>query len=115
MQYNQVDSSINFRTVKSKDEEGNLVETKRESIKLNIPVPGNEAIIALIEAGTAENATEAAKNNLQLVHDALVAFGEALQRLCVVDAGGGGDGFHAGFSGVAAATPAVGWWPQNPI
>ena len=73
MQYNQVDSSINFRTVKSKDEEGNLVETKRESIKLNIPVPSNEAIIALIEAGTAENATEAAKNNLQLVHDALFA------------------------------------------
>ncbi len=73
MQYNQVESSINFRTVKSKDEEGNLVETKRESIKLNIPVPGNEAIIALIEAGTAENATEAAKNNLQLVHDALFA------------------------------------------
>lgn len=73
MQYNQVDSSINFRTVKSKDEEGNLVETKRESIKLNIPVPSNEAIIALIEAGTTENATEAAKNNLQLVHDALFA------------------------------------------
>ena len=73
MQYNQVDSSINFRTVKSKNEEGNLVETKRESIKLNIPVPSNEAIIALIEAGTAENATEAAKNNLQLVHDALFA------------------------------------------
>lgn len=73
MQYNQVDSSINFRTVKSKDEEGNLVETKRESIKLNIPVPSNEAIIALIEAGIDENATEAAKNNLQLVHDALFA------------------------------------------
>lgn len=73
MQYNQVDSSINFRTVKSKNEQGEVVETKRESIKLNIPVPSNEAIIALIEAGTAENATEVAKNNLQLVHDALFA------------------------------------------
>ena len=76
MQYNQIESSINFRTVKSevKDPEtGEVVkqETKRESIKLHVPVPNWEAIIAMIEAGLAEGASEAAKNNLQLISDSL--------------------------------------------
>lgn len=73
MQYNQVEASINFRTVKSKNDAGETVETKRESIKLHIPVPTWEEIISLIEAGTAEEASETAKNNLQLVQDALFA------------------------------------------
>ena len=71
MQYNQVETSLNFRTVKTKDEAGEVVETKRESIKLHIPVPSYEDIIALIEAGTAEDAGEVAKNNLQLLNDSL--------------------------------------------
>ncbi len=71
MQYNQVEAAINFRTVKAKDEEGNVTETKRDSIKLHFPVPSYEDIIAMIEAGTAEGATEVAKNNLQLITDSL--------------------------------------------
>lgn len=76
MQYNQVESSINFRTVKTevKDQETGEVtkqETKRESIKLHVPVPSWEAVIAMIEAGLAEGASEVAKNNLQLVADSL--------------------------------------------
>lgn len=76
MQYNQIESSINFRTVKTevKDQETGEVtkqETKRESIKLHVPVPSWEAVIAVIEAGLAENASEVAKNNLQLVADSL--------------------------------------------
>lgn len=76
MQYNQIESSINFRTVKTevKDQETGEVtkqETKRESIKLHIPVPSWEAVIAMIEAGLAENASEVAKNNLQLISDSL--------------------------------------------
>lgn len=73
MQYNQVESSINFRTVKTKEEDGSVTETKRESIKLHIPVPSVEDIIQMIEAGTAEDASEVSKNNLQLVMDALLA------------------------------------------
>lgn len=73
MQYTQIESSINFRTVKTKDAEGNVTETKRESIKLHFPVPSYEDVIAMIEAGTAEGATEVAVNNLQLVQDALFA------------------------------------------
>lgn len=76
MQYTQVESSINFRTVKSEvvnpeTGEKEKVETKRESIKLHIPVPSWEDIIQMIEAGTAEEASEVAKNNLQLVSDSL--------------------------------------------
>lgn len=76
MQYNQVESSINFRTVKTEEtnpETGEKVkvETKRESVKLHIPVPDYAAIISLIEEGTAEGASEIAKNNLQLLNDAL--------------------------------------------
>lgn len=76
MQYNQIESSINFRTVKTevKDQETGEVtkqETKRESIKLHVPVPSWEAVIAMIEAGLAEGASEVAKNNLQLISDSL--------------------------------------------
>ena len=76
MQYNQIESSINFRTVKTevKDQETGEItkqETKRESIKLHVPVPSWEAVIAMIEAGLAENASEVAKNNLQLISDSL--------------------------------------------
>lgn len=71
MQYNQVETSLNFRTVKSKNEAGEVVETKRESIKLHIPVPSCEDILAIIEAGTAEGASEVSKNNLQLLQDSL--------------------------------------------
>lgn len=70
MQYNQTEASINFRTVKDKD---TGTETKRESIKLHIPVPAWEEVIAMIEAGTAQEATETAKNNLQLLSDAMFA------------------------------------------
>lgn len=78
MQYNQVEANINFRTVKSETvnpETGEKVktETKRDQIKLHVPVPAWEEIIAMIEAGTAADATEIAKNNLQLVQDALFA------------------------------------------
>lgn len=76
MQYNQIESSINFRTVKTevKDQETGEVtkqETKRESIKLHVPVPSWESVIAMIEAGLAEGASEVAKNNLQLISDSL--------------------------------------------
>ena len=71
MQYNQIESSINFRTVKTKDESGEVTETKRESIKLHVPVPTWEEVIAMIEAGTAEACSEVAKNNLQLITDSL--------------------------------------------
>lgn len=75
MQYNQVEASINFRTVKSetKDENGEVIktETKRESIKLAVPVPSTEQILQIIEAGTAEGASEVAVNNLKLIQDAL--------------------------------------------
>lgn len=70
MQYNQIEASINFRTVKDKD---TGTETKRESIKLHIPVPAWDEVIAMIEAGTAEGAGEVAKNNLQLLSDAMFA------------------------------------------
>lgn len=70
MQYNQIEASINFRTVKDKD---TGTETKRESIKLHIPVPAWEEVIAMIEAGTAPEANEVAKNNLQLLSDAMFA------------------------------------------
>lgn len=74
MQYNQVEESINFRTVKTKDEvTGEITESKRDVIKLQLPVPTWESVIAMIEAGTAEDATEIAKNNLQLVADAMKA------------------------------------------
>lgn len=76
MQYNLVETSINFRTVKSEEfnpETGEKikVETKRESVKLHVPVPDYISILAIIEEGTAEGATEIAKNNLQLLNDAL--------------------------------------------
>ena len=76
MQYNQIESSINFRTVKTevKDQETGEVtkqETKRESIKLHVPVPSWDAVIAMIEAGLAEGASEVANNNLQLISDSL--------------------------------------------
>lgn len=71
MQYNQIESSINFRTVKTKEEDGSVTETKRESIKLHIPVPAWEDLVAMIEAGLAEGASEVAKNNLQLITDSL--------------------------------------------
>ena len=76
MQYNQIESSINFRTVKNEvinpeTGEKEKQETKRESIKLHIPVPSYEALIAMIEAGLAEGASEVAKNNLQLINDSL--------------------------------------------
>lgn len=71
MQYNQVETSINFRTVKTKNEQGEVVETKRESIKLHVPVPSFEDVIQIISAGTAESATEIQKNNLQLLQDSL--------------------------------------------
>ena len=76
MQYNQIESSINFRTVKTEvinpeTGEKEKQETKRESIKLHIPVPSYEALIAMIEAGLAEGASEVAKNNLQLINDSL--------------------------------------------
>lgn len=70
MQYNQIEASINFRTVKDKD---TGTETKRESIKLHIPVPAWEEVIAMIEAGLAAEASEVAKNNLQLLSDAMFA------------------------------------------
>ena len=70
MQYNQIEASINFRTVKDKD---TGTETKRESIKLHIPVPAWDEVIAMIEAGLAAEATEVAKNNLQLLQDAMFA------------------------------------------
>jgi len=73
MQYNQIETSINFRTVKTKEEDGTITETKRDSIKLHIPVPSFEDVLALIEAGTAADASETAKNNLQLVQDAMFA------------------------------------------
>lgn len=77
MQYNQIEASINFRTVKDKD---TGTETKRESIKLHIPVPAWEEVIAMIEAGTAPEANEVAKNNLQLLSDAMftVAYEQAV-------------------------------------
>lgn len=70
MQYNQIEASINFRTVKDKD---TGTETKRESIKLHIPVPAWVDVIAMIEAGLAPEASEVAKNNLQLLSDAMFA------------------------------------------
>lgn len=70
MQYNQIEASINFRTVKDKD---TGTETKRESIKLHIPVPAWDEVIAMIEAGLAPEANEVAKNNLQLLQDAMFA------------------------------------------
>lgn len=78
MQYNQVSAAINFRTVKTEvvnpeTNEKEKVETKRESINLHIPVPSWESVIAMIEAGTAEDAGEVAKNNLQLISDSLFA------------------------------------------
>lgn len=71
MQYNQVESAIHFRTVKSKDAEGNVVESKRESIKLHFPIPSIEDMLEIIAAAQAEGATEVAKNNMQLLQDAL--------------------------------------------
>jgi len=72
MNYNQVEASINFRTVKTTDvETGEVVETKRESIKLQVPVITDEQIISIIEAGSVEGADEVAKNNLQLIRDAI--------------------------------------------
>lgn len=71
MQYNQIETSINFRTVKTKQEDGSVTETKRESIKIHIPVPTWEEVIGLIEAGTAAEATDVAKNNLQMLQDAM--------------------------------------------
>ena len=68
MQYNQVEAAINFRTVKDKE---TGTETKRESIKLHIPVPSCEDILEIIAAGNAADATEVAKNNLSLLQDAL--------------------------------------------
>lgn len=73
MQYNQIESSINFRTVKTKEEDGTVSETKRDSIKLHIPVLSWESVIAVIEAGLAEGASDVAKNNLQLLQDAMFA------------------------------------------
>ncbi len=74
MQYNQIDSSINFRTVKTKDEvTGEATETKRESIKLHIPVPSVQDILDIIDAASQENASDVAKNNLQLITDSLFA------------------------------------------
>lgn len=76
MNYNQVESSINFRTVKTTEVnpetgEKEIKEFKRDSIKLHIPTPNWESVIALIEAGTAEEVSEIAKNNLQLLQDAM--------------------------------------------
>ena len=73
MQYNQIESSINFRTVKTKEEDGSITETKRDSIKLHIPVPSIEDILGMIEAAQQEGAAEVAKNNLQLVLDSIYA------------------------------------------
>ena len=43
MQFNQVEASINFRTVKTKNEEtGEVVETKRDSIVINLPIPNKK-------------------------------------------------------------------------
>lgn len=71
MQYNQIESSINFRTVKTKEEDGSVTETKRDSIKLHIPVLSWESVIEVIEAGTAADASEKAINNLQMLRDAM--------------------------------------------
>lgn len=71
MQYNQVESAIHFRTVKSKDAEGNTVESKRESIKLHFPVPSMADVLLIIEQGSAEGASQVALNNLQLLQDAM--------------------------------------------
>ncbi len=72
MNYNQVEASINFRTVKTTDPETNEVtETKRESIKLQVPVPTWEQVVEIINAGQAEDADEVARNNLQLLQDAM--------------------------------------------
>lgn len=68
MQYNQVEAGIHFRTVKDKE---TGTETKRESIKLHFPVPSIADVLELIEAGSAEGASEVAKNNLQLLQDAM--------------------------------------------
>jgi len=68
MQYNQVEASINFRTVKNK-ETGE--ETKRDSIKIHFPVPAWESVIDMIANGVAPDANEVAKNNLQLLQDAM--------------------------------------------
>lgn len=73
MQYNQVESAIHFRTVKSKDAEGNPVESKRESIKLHFPVPSTEDVLNIIAAAQAEGASAVAVNNLQLLQDAMFA------------------------------------------
>lgn len=74
MEYNQVEASINFRTVKSVDADtGEAVETKRDSLKLSLPIPSWAQVIQIIEAGTAEGADVVAVNNLQLVQDALQA------------------------------------------
>lgn len=79
MQYNQIEASINFRTVKTKEEDGSVTESKRESIKIHVPVPTWEEVISMIDAGTAEEASEAAKNNLQMLQDAMfnVIFSQA--------------------------------------
>jgi len=71
MQYNQVESSINFRTVKTKEEDGSVTETKRDSIKLHIPVPSIADIMEIIDAAQQDGASDVAKNNLQLIQDAL--------------------------------------------
>ena len=78
---NQIEASINFRTVKTKEEDGSITETKRDSIKLQVPVPSFEQVLNIIAAGTAEEATEVAKNNLQLLQDAMfeVVYGEAVR------------------------------------
>jgi hypothetical protein len=73
MQYNQIETSINFRTVKTKEEDGSVTETKRDSIKLHIPVPSVSDILEMIDAANAPDASEVAKNNLQLLQDALFA------------------------------------------
>lgn len=74
MQFNQVEASINFRTIKTKNEEtGEVVETKRDSIVINLPIPSKEAILEMIEAGSAEDASDVAKNNLQLIYDSMQA------------------------------------------
>lgn len=69
----QVKQTIAFRTVKSKDSEGNPVETKRDNIELSMPVPDYESIIAMITNGLALDASEKAKNNLQLLDSAIQA------------------------------------------
>lgn len=73
MQYNQIEAAINFRTVKTKEDDGSVTETKRDSIKLHLPIPAWEDVIAMIDAGTQEGASEIAKNNLQLLSDAMQA------------------------------------------